>query len=223
MEQKLLTLQGILNHSVEKFPDKEAFGFIDEEAFTYSDVGNKVASLQYMLEKLHIGKGDRVAIYSQNMPNWSISYFAITAMGAVVVPILPDFTPEELNSTLTEIFGDWKTALIATGFLAFSNAILFRTTAGFLEKEPLFMPLLFLSMLFIIKAFKTEKGNWFYVWAVLGGIFTGLAGFSSGLFMFIEIYIAVFMIVEIVLDRIDMRKAKIYTIWFLLTLIVLTL
>ena len=45
-----------------------------------------------------------------------------------------------------EIFGDNRIALIATGFLAFSSAIFFRTTAGFLEKEPIFLPMFIFAL-----------------------------------------------------------------------------
>lgn len=100
MIHDLLTLKGILNYSVENFTEKEAFAFLDEKSFTYGDVGKITSSLRYYLEKLNIKQGDKVAIFSSNSPNWSISYFAIASMGAVVVPILPDFTSEETKNIL---------------------------------------------------------------------------------------------------------------------------
>ena len=100
MGHDILTIKGILDHSVKNFGEKDAFSFIDEKAITYEETGRTVKSLQLFLEKLDIKKGDRVAIYSQNMPNWSICYFAIASMGAVVVPILPDFSVEELGNIL---------------------------------------------------------------------------------------------------------------------------
>lgn len=100
MKHNLLTTQGIMNHSVEHFSEREAFSFLDEQPLTYGDVGKAVSSLQYFLEQLNIKQGDKVAIFSANMPNWSISYFAIASMGAVVVPILPDFTDEETKNIL---------------------------------------------------------------------------------------------------------------------------
>jgi long-chain acyl-CoA synthetase len=52
------------------------------------------------MEKLGINPGDRVAILSNNMPNWSSAYFSITFMGAVAVPILPDFSSAEIMNVL---------------------------------------------------------------------------------------------------------------------------
>ena len=48
-----------------------------------------------MLRDYGIRKGDKVAVYSTNMPNWPVVYFAVTTMGAIIVPILPDFHTSE--------------------------------------------------------------------------------------------------------------------------------
>jgi long-chain acyl-CoA synthetase len=43
-----------------------------------------------------IDRGDRVVLLSENQPHWSVCYFAITTMGAVVVPVLTDFHADEI-------------------------------------------------------------------------------------------------------------------------------
>jgi long-chain acyl-CoA synthetase len=53
-----------------------------------------------MLITLGIEKGDRVAILGENSPNWGIAYFSITCMGAVAVPILPEFTQQDVLKIL---------------------------------------------------------------------------------------------------------------------------
>jgi long-chain acyl-CoA synthetase len=53
-----------------------------------------------LLEDYSVKPGDRVAILSTSMPNWGAAYFAITFMGAVAVPVLPDFTPGEIANVL---------------------------------------------------------------------------------------------------------------------------
>lgn len=67
---------------------------------SYSDVNRQIMAVMAMLEKLNIGPGDKVAILSSNMANWGISYFAITFMGAVAVPLLPEFLPVEIATLL---------------------------------------------------------------------------------------------------------------------------
>ena len=60
----------------------------------------KLYALMAMLEKNGICPGDKVAILSSNMPNWGIAYFSITFMGAVAVPVLPDFSATEVGNVL---------------------------------------------------------------------------------------------------------------------------
>jgi len=71
--------------------------------------------LTAFLEKIDIHPGDKVAILSTNMPNWGIAYFAITFMGAVVVPILPDFSPDEVANVLDH--SEAKTIFVSSGLL----------------------------------------------------------------------------------------------------------
>ncbi len=68
---------------------------------TYADVARTAAAVIALLEKSGIQSGDKVAILSSNQPNWGIAFFAIAAMGAVVVPILPDFSESEIENVLT--------------------------------------------------------------------------------------------------------------------------
>ena len=91
------TLHEILTHSVEKFSDRLAFAMIGGEEVTYKEVGKRVEAIQELLLNAGVGADDKVVILSSSMPNWGISYFAITSAGMVAVPILPDFTSDELD------------------------------------------------------------------------------------------------------------------------------
>lgn len=91
------TLHEILTHSVEKFSDRLAFAMIGGEEVTYKEVGKRVETIQELLLNAGVGAGDKVVILSSSMPNWGVSYFAITSAGMVAVPILPDFTSSELD------------------------------------------------------------------------------------------------------------------------------
>jgi long-chain acyl-CoA synthetase len=48
------------------------------------------------LQKWGIGRGDRVAILSENRPEWAIADYATMSIGAVVVPIYPTLTGEQI-------------------------------------------------------------------------------------------------------------------------------
>ena len=91
------TLYEILKHSVEKFSERIAFAMIGGEEVSYKEVGKRTETIQELLLNAGVGAGDKVVILSSSMPNWGISYFAITSAGMVAVPILPDFTSNELD------------------------------------------------------------------------------------------------------------------------------
>ncbi len=95
IELPKLTLKALLDYSTKTYADRPAVQFVDAEPITYAQLAQNVEILQEMLRTYGIKPGDRVALYSENMPNWSAIYFAVTTMGAVIVPILPDFHTSE--------------------------------------------------------------------------------------------------------------------------------
>lgn len=97
---KKLTFPALFYESYLKYGYKDALTFVGDKALTYNDVKVKIDALIAFLEKTDIKNGDKVAILSPNMPHWAIAYFAITFMGAVAVPLLPDFKEEELEKVL---------------------------------------------------------------------------------------------------------------------------
>jgi long-chain acyl-CoA synthetase len=96
-----LTFAKLLPECIERYKNNNALGFVGEEATTYEQLGEKIQATIAFLEKHQITKGDKVAIFSQNMPNWGIVYFALQYMGAVAVPLLPDFNKNELKNILS--------------------------------------------------------------------------------------------------------------------------
>jgi long-chain acyl-CoA synthetase len=95
-----LTLSGILNRSRVQYAELPALAFVGEKPITYSDLSIHVKNTSGLLLSLGVEKGDRVAILAENSPNWGIAYFAIAYIGAVVVPILPDFSALEVGKIL---------------------------------------------------------------------------------------------------------------------------
>ena len=97
---KLKTIYELLHTSVEKFSNNIAFTMFGGEDVTYREVMERVEQVQEMLLSAGLKPGDKVALLSSSMPNWGVCYFAVTTAGMVVVPLMPDFTGEELDSLL---------------------------------------------------------------------------------------------------------------------------
>lgn len=94
------TIPSFVRQSVISFSNYTALTFVDEEGITYSDLGKRIEKTASFLDILGINKGDKVALLGENMPNWGIAFLSIISMGAVVVPILPDFHENEVKQII---------------------------------------------------------------------------------------------------------------------------
>jgi len=94
------TLPTLLERSVRLYGDKKVLSKVNQEPMSYKELSNNVHTLIEMLKKNGIKKGDKVALLSENMPNWAVAYFSVTYFGAVIVPILPDFHPADVQHIL---------------------------------------------------------------------------------------------------------------------------
>lgn len=95
-----MTFPAVFNETQRKFGTRDAYAFAGEQAMTWNMVHDEVRSVMTFLEKNGVIPGDRIAILSVNMPNWAVTYFGITFMGAIAVPVLPDFSAKEIGNVL---------------------------------------------------------------------------------------------------------------------------
>jgi len=71
-----------------------------EGGYTYSSFKGKCDSLSKKLTQYGIGAGDKVAILSQSMPNWSVAFFSVVPFGRIAIPILPDSSENEVTNII---------------------------------------------------------------------------------------------------------------------------
>ena len=64
----------------------------------YHDVARKIEKLHIMFENSGVVKGDKIALCGRNCANWAAAYFATLTYGAVAVPILHEFTPDQVHN-----------------------------------------------------------------------------------------------------------------------------
>ncbi|MBP1663637.1 MAG: AMP-dependent synthetase and ligase [Bacteroidetes bacterium] len=100
IEPSPLTLQRIINKSVQKYAGLPAVSFVDGTPMSYSKLGLKINETASLLSSLGLRKGDKVALLGHNMPNWVIAYFSVVSQGMVIVPILPDFSESEIRNVI---------------------------------------------------------------------------------------------------------------------------
>ena len=100
-ENSCTTLRKVFDHATTAYSPRVAFQYVDGgQKYTYTDFRTKTERLSQRMSRFGIKHGDRVAIFSQNMPNWVVAFFSATAFGRVAVPILPDSSEHELTNIL---------------------------------------------------------------------------------------------------------------------------
>ena len=71
--------------------------YFKKETFSYYEMAKEIAKLHLLFEQCGIQKGDKIALIGRNNPRWVITYVATITYGAVIVPILQDFNPNDIN------------------------------------------------------------------------------------------------------------------------------
>ena len=100
-ENTCTTLHKVFDYATTNYAKRIAYQFVDGgQQYTYADFRVKTERLSQRMTRFGIKHGDRVAIFSQNMPNWVVAFFAATSFGRVAVPILPDSSETELTNIL---------------------------------------------------------------------------------------------------------------------------
>ena len=94
------TIPSMLENSFSKYAINQSLVFVGEEHLSYAQLEKEINTVVQQLMDYGIVKGDKVAILSSNMPNWGIAFFAVATIGAVAVPILPDFSANEISNIL---------------------------------------------------------------------------------------------------------------------------
>ncbi len=100
VETENLTFPALFAETIRKNGERPAMALVGENPITYNELDTKINALIALMEKLGIVPGDKIAILSSSIPNWGISYYSITFMGAIVVPLLPDFHSSEIANIL---------------------------------------------------------------------------------------------------------------------------
>ncbi|MDZ7332954.1 MAG: long-chain fatty acid--CoA ligase [candidate division KSB1 bacterium] len=72
------------------------------EGFSYQELGERVKNFALGLASLGVTAGDRIAVMSENRPEWAIADFGILSLGATNVPIYPTITPQQVEYILKD-------------------------------------------------------------------------------------------------------------------------
>ncbi|MCU0645806.1 MAG: AMP-binding protein, partial [bacterium] len=99
------SLTHMLFNSIEKYPDKDALRFRRAgqlRHYTYREFGEMIRSLTHGLAAIGLKAGDKIAILSNNRPEWTITDFAGLSLRCVIVPIYQTLPPNQIAYILKD-------------------------------------------------------------------------------------------------------------------------
>ncbi len=93
-------LIGYFEQSIKQNWDIEALSNYKEKGYSYKEIAAKILKFHIFFKDIGIREGDKIALVGRNSANWCVTYLATVSYGAVIVPILPDFKPDDLMNLI---------------------------------------------------------------------------------------------------------------------------
>lgn len=72
-------------------------GYSKGTTFSFADVAKEIARIHILFEECQIRRGDKIALIGKDSARWCIVYMAAVTYGAIIVPILQDFSPNDVH------------------------------------------------------------------------------------------------------------------------------
>jgi len=108
------TIGEIFDETVEKYPDNDALVYVEGPRYTYREFKGIVDTVAKGLMHLGVKKGDHVAVWAYNVPEWVILQFATAKIGAVLVTVNINYKAAELEYLLKQ--SDSRYLFLVEGF-----------------------------------------------------------------------------------------------------------
>ena len=92
------SFNALIEKSIIENWDRDALTDYKGKTLQYHDVARKIEKLHIMFENSGVTKGDKIALCGRNCANWAVAYLATLTYGAIAVPILHEFTAEQIHN-----------------------------------------------------------------------------------------------------------------------------
>ncbi len=91
------TLVDLIRENIRASWTRQALSDWEGATLTYGQTAERIAYLHELFRACHMAPGDKVALLGRNSTAWGVTWMAVVTYGAVVVPILPDFRPDDVH------------------------------------------------------------------------------------------------------------------------------
>ena len=92
------SFNALIQKSIIDHWDMDALTDYKGATLQFHDVARKIEKLHIMFENSGVVKGDKIALCGRNSANWAVAFLATLTYGAVAVPILHEFMPEQIHN-----------------------------------------------------------------------------------------------------------------------------
>lgn len=141
---KSVTIGQLLEQTVSKYGEKEAVVYSKEGIrFSYREFLNEVNTIAKALMGLGIKKGEHVAVWATNVPEWLLLQFATAKIGAVLVTVNTSYQARELDYLLKQ--SDSTTLFLIDGFKGTSYVEIVQSLMTSKENLPLLKNLVYIG------------------------------------------------------------------------------
>ncbi len=96
--EKIPSFNACIQKSIVDHWDLDALTDFKGQTLQYHDVARKIEKLHILFENSGVVKGDKIALAGRNSANWAVAFLATLTYGAVAVPVLHEFTAEQMHN-----------------------------------------------------------------------------------------------------------------------------
>ena len=96
--QQIPSFNELIEKSIIDHWDLDALTDYKGKTLQYHDVARKIEKIHIMFEASGVQKGDKIALCGRNSSMWAAAFLATLTYGAVAVPILHEFTPDQIHN-----------------------------------------------------------------------------------------------------------------------------
>ncbi len=96
--EKIPSFNACVQKSIIDHWDLDALTDFKGQTLQYHDVARKIEKLHILFENSGVVKGDKIALAGRNSANWAVAFLATLTYGAVAVPVLHEFTADQMHN-----------------------------------------------------------------------------------------------------------------------------
>ncbi len=96
--EKIPSFNALIQKSIIDHWDMDALTDYKGQTLQYHDVARKIEKVHILFENSGIQKGDKIALCGRNSSQWAVAFIATLTYGAIAVPILHEFMPEQIHN-----------------------------------------------------------------------------------------------------------------------------